>query len=133
MERVFLRFARGNLVFNLGSDDEYFVSKSQSDQDQGIGRPAPRGGVMGDAFDLYKFYEHGNNEAQAIAALKASLYGDASSGCFYRDAYNDPETGEYVPAGLHPDPNRTPAKPACRASPCSRIASLGRRRKVRPQ
>lgn len=98
----------GTRVFNVDSDDEYFVSKSQSDADQGIGRAAPRGGVMGDAFDLFKFYEHDNDDAKAVAAIKRAIYGDATSGVQFVDAHQDPETGEYVAAGLQPLPNREP-------------------------
>ena len=98
----------GTRLFNVGSDDEYFVSKSQSDADQGIGRPAPRGGVMGDAFDLFKFYEHGNDEAKAVAAIKVAMYGAATSGCEVREASTDPETGEFIPAGIYPLALREP-------------------------
>lgn len=52
---------------------DYWVSMSGSDYAQGIGYQSPDGGnnhnfSWGDAFDLYKFYDHNNDETVAVRA-----------------------------------------------------------------
>lgn len=58
-------------------DTKRWVSMSGSDAKAGLGRPS-HGCVSGDAFDLYVFYEHGGDFAQAVAtwARRACITGE---------------------------------------------------------
>jgi len=56
--------------------DGRWFSHHSSDSD--IGLPVSDGGVCGDAFDLYTFYEHGNDRTKSLASLAASLDPEAN-------------------------------------------------------
>lgn len=52
-------------VFNDGQR-QFWVSRSESDLANGVGRPARSGGCSGDAFDLFTHYDHAGDQAEAI-------------------------------------------------------------------
>ena len=59
-----------NKSYATRNHGEYWTSLSQSDTDVGLGRRCSSGtGCFGDAFDLFCFYEHGNDHKKAIKEL----------------------------------------------------------------
>lgn len=52
---------------------DHWVSLSGSDADEGLGAEASSGVRWGDAFDLYKHFEHGNDERAAIKAAAKEM------------------------------------------------------------
>ncbi len=61
---------QSNKSYATRNHGEYWTSLSQSDTDAGLGRRCSSGaGCFGDAFDLFCFYEHGNDQAKAMKEL----------------------------------------------------------------
>jgi Fe-S cluster biosynthesis and repair protein YggX len=59
-----------NKSYATRNHGKYWTSLSQSDTDAGLGRRCSSGaGCFGDAFDLFCFYEHGNDQKRAIKEL----------------------------------------------------------------
>jgi RecA-family ATPase len=54
-------------------DGNAWVSMSESDVAAGLGTPIPTGGCWGDAFDLFKHYDHNGNHSDAMAAAAKSI------------------------------------------------------------
>ena len=81
---------------------DHWISLSDSDAAAGLGKPTANGSRYGDAFDLYVHFEMGGDFDKAVASIKASVYGAASSGVLLN--VTDPDTGEFF--DLFPDPKR---------------------------
>lgn len=61
---------QSNPTFATRNHGEYWTSLSESDVGAGLGRPCSSGaGCFGDAFDLFCFYEYGNDAKKAIKEL----------------------------------------------------------------
>jgi len=61
---------QSNPSFATRNHGDYWTSLSESDVGMGLGRPCSSGaGCFGDAFDLFCFYEHGNDTKNAIKEL----------------------------------------------------------------
>jgi len=73
-------------------DGERFVTLSGSDISAGLGRKVRAGAAAcGDAFDLYCFYEHGNDRRAAIKAAAKALGLDNRKTDDWADAAGSPE------------------------------------------
>ena len=70
----------GTFATMISDDGEAFVSLSGSDRDAGLGAISKKSNaVFGDAFDLYCFYQHGNDHAKAWAAIRRMMPRDPFS------------------------------------------------------
>ncbi len=74
---------------------DYWVSLSGSDSAAGLGAPCTSG-CYGDAFDLFCFYEYGNDRDAALNALRL----DKPVCCDYSDTDFDDETNKDASDGL---------------------------------
>ena len=54
---------------SMGDYGDHWVCLSDWARAEGLGRPAESGYHWGDAFDLYKFFRHGNDEKAAVRAI----------------------------------------------------------------
>ncbi len=63
----------GSYATRVMDGGEAWVSLSESDVAAGLGTPGPNGGCWGDAFDLFKHYEHGGKHEAAMAAAAKSI------------------------------------------------------------
>lgn len=63
----------GSYATRIMDGGDAWVSLSESDAAAGLGRPGPRGGCFGDAFDLFKHYEHGGDENAALTAAAEAV------------------------------------------------------------
>ena len=90
--------------FGFQDRGDHWISLSHSDAEAGLGKATVNGSRYGDAFDLYTHFEYGGNFENAVKAIKAAIYGDASSGVLVN--YTDPDTGEFW--DIYPSPQRKP-------------------------
>lgn len=63
----------GSYATRVMDSGDAWVSLSESDVAAGLGTPGPRGGCWGDAFDLFRHYEHEGDHAAAMAAAAKSI------------------------------------------------------------